>query len=197
MDTVIGSDQSKVRPEEARAFVLSAIVLSTGVFGIAFWYGVFGTVFFEHLFYVWVASTVALIASLFVPPIDALPKFMSWRGRFVLILPSVLMVMTATQGTDLVTSEQASWLVWGLNMAIIAVTMPYLLYVLILVAVPDIDRLTHPQLRIGVFVITGLIAFAGYEIGAHHQHFLTCYDFKVSGSNVPQDCRPAAVQDSD
>ncbi|MDA4847017.1 hypothetical protein [Hoeflea poritis] len=182
-----------VRPEEARAFVLSAIVLSTGVFGVAFWYGVFGTVFFDQLFYVWVASTVALIASLFVPPIDALPKFMSWRGRFVLILPSVLMVTTALQGTDLATSEQGDWLVWGLNMAIIAVTLPYLLYVLILVAVPDIDRLTHPRLRIGVFAITGLIALAGYEIGVHHPRFLTCYDFKVSGSNVPDNCRPAAA----
>ena len=192
MEAAIGS-RTRIRPEEARAFVLSAIVLSTGVFGIAFWYGVFGTVFFEHLFYVWVASTVALVASLFVPPIDALPKFMSWRGRFVLILPSVLMVMTALQGTDLATSEQGGWLVWGLNMAIIAVTLPYLLYVLILVAVPDIDRLTHPRLRIGVFAITGLIALAGYEIGAHHPRFLTCYDFKVSGSNVPENCRPAAA----
>ena len=34
-------------------------------FSIAFYYGVFGTIFFEHLFYVWVASTVALAASLF------------------------------------------------------------------------------------------------------------------------------------
>ena len=68
-----------ISPEESLAFVLSAIAISTGVFGIAFFYGVFGTVFFEHLFYVWVASTVAVVASLFVPPVDALPAFISWR----------------------------------------------------------------------------------------------------------------------
>lgn len=188
METIVES-KSTIRPEEARAFVLSAIVLSTGVFGVAFWYGVFGTVFFEHLFYVWVASTVALVASLFVPPIDALPKFMSWRGRFVLVLPSVLMAITASQGTDLVTTQNGSWMVWALNMLIIAITLPYLLYVIILVAVPDIDRLTHPHLRLGVFFITGLIALSGYQIGIHHPRFLTCYDFQVSGSNVPANCR--------
>ena len=81
-----GQDQIVVEasPQEARAFMLSSIAISTGIFGIAFWYGVFGTVFFDHVFYVWVAATVALVASLFVPPVDTLPSFMSWRGRFVL-----------------------------------------------------------------------------------------------------------------
>ena len=69
------SIDKQITSQEARAFVLSSIAISSGVFGIAFWYGVFGTVFFEHLFYVWVASTVALISSLFVPPLDALPGF--------------------------------------------------------------------------------------------------------------------------
>ena len=46
---------------EAKVFVISAIALSAMVSNAAFWYGVYGTIFFEHLFYVWVAATVALL----------------------------------------------------------------------------------------------------------------------------------------
>ena len=46
------------REAETRAFMLSSIAKSASVFSIAFFYGVFGTTFFEHLFYVWVAATL-------------------------------------------------------------------------------------------------------------------------------------------
>lgn len=181
-----------VSSQEARAFVLSSIAISSGVFGIAFWYGVFGTVFFEHLFYVWVASTVALVASLFVPPVDALPSFMSWRGRFVLALPSIWMAMAAVKGEAHLVLAHASWAEWALTIAILVMTLPYLLYVLVMVAVPDIETLQQPRLRMAVWVIAVGIALAGYAIGAHHPRFLNCYDFKVSGSDVPDNCRKAA-----
>lgn len=181
-----------VSSQEARAFVLSSIAISSGVFGIAFWYGVFGTVFFEHLFHVWVASTVALVASLFVPPVDALPSFMSWRGRFVLALPSVWMIVAALEGEESILLAQAGWPEWLLTIAVLAMTLPYLLYVLVMVAVPDIDSLTKPHLRIAIWAIAIGIALAGYTIGTHHHRFLTCYDFKVSGSNVPDNCHRAA-----
>ena len=79
----------RVSEQEAKAFMLSAIALAAGIFNIAFWYGVFETIFFEHLFYVWVAATVALTASMLVPPVDALPAFVSWRGRFLLLAARV------------------------------------------------------------------------------------------------------------
>ncbi len=187
------SDQASVAthvtPQEARAFVLSSIAISAGIFGIAFWYGVFGTVFFEHLLYVWVAATVALVASLFVPPVDALPSFMSWRGRFVLALPSVWLLMVAIEGEASLIQAQVDWAEWILTVAILAMTLPYLVYVLVMVAVPDIESLTQPKLRVAVWAIAIAIALAGYAIGANHPRFLSCYDFKVSGSNVPDNCR--------
>lgn len=180
-----------VSPQEARAFMLSSIAIASGVFSIAFWYGVTGTVFFEHLFYVWVAATVALAASLFVPPVDALPSFMSWRGRFVLALPSLWMIMAAS-GEQSLELARAGWLEWVLVVAVLAITLPYLVYVLIMVAVPDIETLRHPRLRVAVWAIAVTIAVAGYVIGTHHPTFLTCYDFKISGSDVPDNCRQAA-----
>ena len=191
--SINGVAAHRVSSQEARAFMLSSIAISSGIFGIAFWYGVFGTVFFEHLFYVWVAATVALVASLFVPPVDALPSFMSWRGRFVLALPSVWMLMTAIDGGENLDLANAGWPEWVLTIAILALTLPYLLYVLIMVAVPDIEKLRQPKLRIATWAIAIGVALAGYAIGANHPRFLTCYDFRVSGSDMPENCRQAGT----
>lgn len=189
------TEQPGISSQEARAFVLTSVALASGVFGIAFWYGVFDTVFFEQIFFVWVASTVALVASLFVPPHDALPKFLSWRGRFVLALPTVWMLMLAAGYEKSESLADAGWIEWTLMLGILALTLPYLIYVLILVAVPDIESLQHPRLRATVFLIAVVIALAGFAIGRHHPQFVTCYDFKVSGSDVPENCRKSPASD--
>lgn len=180
-----------ISSEESRAFVLSAIAISTGVFGIAFFYGVFGTVFFEHLFYVWIASTVALIASLFVPPVDALPAFISWRGRFVLILPTIFLFWLYFTDSASLNIATGGWVEWCLAIAIMGLTLPYLLFVLIMVAVPDVERLTTLTLRVAIIGIAAAVVLAGYAIGRNHDRFITCYDFEISGNFVPDNCRKA------
>ena len=182
----------QISSEEARAFVLSTIALTSGAFTIAFWYGVFNTIFFEHLFYIWVTATVALIASLFVPPLDALPAFMSWRGRFVLALPSVWIMMSFLGDGDHGGAATVAFIEWVVTVATVVLTLPYLLYVLILVIVPDIEQIRSTRLLFAMVSITVAIACAGYGIGRNHPTFLTCYDFKVSGSDVPDNCRKAA-----
>ncbi len=183
------SENQTVGDQEARAFVLAAVALATSVFGIAFWFGIFQTVFFEHLFYIWVASTVAFAASLFVPPIDALPALMSWRGRAVLLLPSIWLLLEATSEITVSASSITESLLWALSIGVVALTLPYLLYVLVLITVPDVDRLKTPELRRALCGIVAIIAVAGFAIGQNHRLFLTCQDFKVAGDDVPVDCR--------
>ncbi len=177
-----------VSTEESRAFVLSSIAVSTGLFSIAFYYGVFGTIFFEHLFYVWVASTVALAASLFVPPVDALPAFISWRGRFVLILPTFLLIWLFFNDSASMNIESGGWIDWILALAIMGLTLPYLIFVLVMVAIPDVERLTNPTLRTAILAIAFLVVLSGYGIGRNHYHFISCFDFEVSGNYVPKNC---------
>ncbi len=181
--------RSQIGEQEAKAFILSAVALSAGVFNITFWFGVFETVFFEHLFYIWVASTVALVASMFVPPVDALPALVSWRGRFVLILPTLWLLIEATTDTSATTAFWDDRALLVLSAVIVLFTLPYLIYVLVLLAVPDIDQLRTPVLR---YVLIGLVtamAFAGVAIGKNHPVFLTCNDFKVAGDDIPDNCR--------
>ena len=175
---------------ETRAFMLSSIAISTSVFSIAFFYGVFGTIFFEHLFYVWVASTVAIISSLFVPPVAGLPALVSWRGRFVLLLPSVLMAWLFFSDNPSMDIASTGWFEWVLAIVVAGLSLPYLLLVLIIVAIPDVEQLKQPKLKAAILgICLGTVA-AGYLIGTHHDRFITCHDFAVSGNFVPDNCRP-------
>lgn len=180
---------SSISEAESKAFVLSAIALSASLFDITFWFGVFGTVFFEHLFFVWVASTVALIASLFVPPIDALPAIVSWRGRIILLVPTLWLILEAMSNLTPTLHAAIGPLDWLIAVIAVGVSLPYLIYILVLVIVPDIDRLQHPKLRAALVSIAAMIAVCGFSIGQNHFVFLTCNDFKVAGDDIPDNCR--------
>ena len=139
----------------------------------AFWYGVFGTIFFEHLFYVWVAATVALLASLFVPRIETPPIKLPWRGRFVLALPTVWLVLSAFIDIEAYRPDSpGSWALWVVAVASAFLTLPYLLYVIIVAVVPDINRLKNTKLRVALCGIVLVTAIAGFVIGKNHPLFL-------------------------
>lgn len=180
--------QQEITSEESRAFVLCSIVISTGIFSIAFYYGVFGTIFFDHLFYVWVASTVALIASMFVPSVDALPAFLTWRGRFVLVLPTLFLFWQFFTIGNEKTANLVYWIEWILTIIIMGLTLPYLMFVIIMVVIPDVERLTTPKLQIAILCITFGVFIAGLLIGKNHNLFVTCDDFAISGNYLPNDC---------
>ncbi len=177
---------------ESKAFILSAIALSASLFDVTFWLGVFGTVFFEHLFFVWVAATVALVASLFVPPVDALPAIVSWRGRILLLVPTLWLIVEAINNTEALGGVWA-WGHWVVAIITAGITMPYIIYVLVLVVVPDVDRLQHRKLRIALVSIAAMIALSGYLIGSNHHVFLSCEDFKVAGDDIPDNCRKSVL----
>jgi hypothetical protein len=185
-------DNHAISRAEAKVFVISAIVLSTTVSYIAFWYGVFGTIFFDYLLYVWIAATAALLASLFIPQMETPPLKLPWRGRFILALPTVWLVLSTFIDVEAYRPDSpGTWVLWVVTLASAFLTLPYLLYVIIVAVVPDIDRLTHTKLRVallGILLVTGM---AGFVIGKNHSLFLTCEDFKVGGHDIPANCRKA------
>ena len=177
---------------EAKVFVISAIVLSGTVSNAAFWYGVSGTIFFTHLLYIWVAATAALLASLFVPQVETPLIRLPWRGRFVLALPTVWLVLSVFIDIEAFRPDSpGSWVLWVVSLASAFLTLPYLLYVVIVAVVPDIDRLTHTKLRVALLGILLVMAMAGFVIGKNHPLFLTCENFKVGGHDIPRNCRKA------
>jgi len=187
-------DNHAISKAEAKVFVISAIALSATVSNGAFWYGVFGTIFFTHLLYVWVASTAALLASLFVPQIETPLVKLPWRGRFILALPTVWLVLAAFIDVEAYRpNSPGMWVLWVVTLASAFMTLPYLLYVIIVAVVPDIDRLTHTKLRVALLGILLVMATAGFVIGKDHSRFLTCENFKVGGHDIPENCRKAGA----
>ncbi len=182
---------NRANKHEARAFLLSSIVLSAAVFNIAFWYGVTGTVFFEHLFHIWIAATAALVATAFVPHVSTFPPFVSWRGRFVLALPTLWLLLEFLTGPQAQLTETQVWLLWSLAVAILVLTVPYIAYVLVVVTAPDIEQLRSLRLGGAVLGIALLTAVVGVAIGHHHPRILTCEDFEVAGDHVPANCTPS------
>ena len=190
-DAMTQEDQA-ISKAEAKVFVISAIALSAMVSNAAFWYGVYGTIFFEHLFYVWVAATVALLASLFVPQVETPLIRLPWRGRFVLALPTVWLGLSVFIDIEAFRPDSpGSWVLWVASLAGAFLTLPYLLYIIIVAVVPDIDRLKHLKLRVALFGIILVTAIACFLIGKNHPLFLTCENFKVGGHDIPRNCRNA------
>jgi len=186
-------DSDAISRAEAKVFVISAIALSATVSNAAFWYGVFGIIFFTHLLYVWVAATAALLASFFIPRMDTPAVRLPWRGRFLLALPTVWLVLSAFIDIEAYrTDSPGTWARWLVTLASAFLTLPYLLYVIIVAVVPDIDRLKHPKLRVALSGILLVMAMAGFVIGKNHPLFLTCENFKVGGHDIPENCRKAS-----
>lgn len=181
-----------INKAEAKVFVISVIALSATVANATFWFGVFGRIFFTHILYIWIAATAALLASFFIPRLETPLLRLPWQGRFLLALPTVWLVLAATIDVESYQPDSpATWALWVLALVSALVTFPYLLYVIILALVPDIERLTHTKLRWALIGILAVMAVAGYGLGSHHDLFLTCENFKTGGHDIPENCRAA------
>lgn len=185
-------DARPINKAEAKVFVISAIALSATVANATFWFGVFGRIFFTHILYIWIAATAALLASFFIPRLETPLLKLPWQGRFLLALPTVWLVMAVLVDVESYRPDSpVTWALWLVTLASALLTFPYLLYVIILAMVPNIERLTNPKLLAALFGILIVMAGAGYVLGIHHDLFLTCDNFKTGGHDIPENCRAA------
>ncbi|MEM7121533.1 MAG: hypothetical protein AAF563_09680 [Pseudomonadota bacterium] len=173
---------------DIKIFMLSTISLSVAAWDIAFNLGVFNTIFFDKVFTVWAASTAALFASFFVPPPADRKRLVSWRGRFVLLIPTLWMLVDLESGVSLTGTEIDAQLSW-LSLIVAVVTLPYTLYVLVIMVTPDLINLKQPLFFVVMFAIVAFIALVGYAVGYYNEDFLTCQDFIVSGNDTPARCK--------
>ena len=70
----------------------------------------------------------------------------------------------------------------------VGLSLPYLMIVVIVVAIPDVDQLKQPKLKAAILGICLVSAAIGVLIGLNHFRFVTCHDFAVSGNFVPENC---------
>lgn len=168
-----------------RAFILIIIAIAYPAWDLGFELGAYGRLFFEKVFVAWSIST-ALLVVLLVMPREKLrvPKF-AW---FATAIPSLWLILAL----GIRVSPDVKFLGYALTtvgfLAYVA-CFPYLVYMAVSIAYPDLLRLTKRKAQVTLTaIIVGLLG-AGFITGQNHSHFLTCEDFEISGNHIPPDCR--------
>ena len=135
------------------------------------------------MFTVWIAATPVLLASLFVPPPGDREYLVSWHGRFILFVPTVWVVI------HLIAGEPTGIVLTTLSIIAALVTLPYTLYIMVIIVSPDLVNLRNPRLISATRAIVLMICSAAYVVGRYNELFLTCADLVVSGNDTPPRCK--------
>jgi len=168
--------------QPTRVYLISTLALSVVAWDLAFNYGVYDTVFFGRLFFVWVACTSILLAITLLPPQK---RFLNRTTVGALLVPSVWLATVAfLPGNH--ESELADFWISLVELATLF-SLPYLGFALLFLTQPDTFTLST-RMRIGMAIIILFIALVGYLIGSNHPYFLTCNNFDISGNFVPTNC---------
>jgi hypothetical protein len=173
--------------EEMRTFLLSAIAMSVAAWNVAFFLGVFDTIFFDKVFAVWVAATTVFLGSFFIPD-ERLSLPFGWGGRVILALPTVWLLAALIDDRNIEQAFTDGLVLWS-SIATGLVSLPYLLYVGVILVTPGDRGLSSPRLLAALATIVVVIGALGFVIGRYNHVFLTCWDFRVSGNDVPHRCR--------
>lgn len=179
-DQDAGDDTTRVTSAERAALLIAAPSASVA-FTLSFNLGAFDAIFFEAIFAVWVVATLVLVASL----LSQLPP-QHWGGRLILFVPSLWFL--AAWFTDPADEDVATNAVYASTIFITVICLPFMAWMVISIINPAFAELPGKN-KLAVLGAVFLFASIGYLVGAHNDVFLACDDFKVSGNDLPDNCR--------
>jgi hypothetical protein len=168
-------------------FAIGVVTISLAVFPIAFNLGAYHEVFYEDVFRFVVAATAGLAVSLLATRYAGQRR---WFTNVALASPATWLLV-AVVTTDSVSDAATNAVLGPLALVVIAVSVPTVIRMLIDMFVPRFNSYADRRLLFGRLAAIVLIATAGLLIGANNHFFLTCDDFKVAGSDEPNNCAPA------
>lgn len=177
---------NQIDATERKAFLVSAITISIAIWDTAFFLGVHGAIFFEKLFALWVAATVVSMISLFWPDMIG-REILGNRGRVALALPTLwlIAVIIDPQAAE---NGLTDWAVSALGIVAMLIALPYLVFVGTSVLVKGPVGWRDRRLLIPLAVIAMVVGAIGYLAGHHSELLLSCWDFRISGNQVPNWC---------
>ncbi|MBA4492589.1 hypothetical protein [Paracoccus sp. S1E-3] len=168
-------------------FFIAAIALAVTIWPIGFNLGAFGTIFFDRLLEIWAISIAALLAGLLVDR-GRDQDVLSRTDQILLALPSLWLL------TTMLHFEEGGGLMRVLNDALMFMTaffsVPHIIRIVMPIAMPEVMAVRGRRQTLNLLVLTVAIAVASFAIGYRNDLFMTCEDFKVSGNDLPTNCRP-------
>lgn len=86
--------------------------------------------------------------------------------------------------------QPAVGLVFWVTVGVLLIALPNLFSVIVLLLAPGLIDLRERRRWLGVLAgIVIVIGILGYIMGVYNELFLTCYDFQVSGNDLPERCK--------
>lgn len=178
------TDQDPAAVGRYGPFAIAVVTISLVAFPIAFNLGAYGQVFFEDVFRFVVAATAGLGVSVVATPYSGQRR---WFTRAALGAPA-LWLLLASVFTDSVADATTNPVLGPLALIVGVVSVPTVLQMLLDMFVPGFRSYTDRWLLFGGLAVVALIAAGGFLIGAFNDRFLTCEDFKIAGSDQPENC---------
>lgn len=169
-------------------FGIAVVTISIVIWPIAFNLGAYGVVFYEDIFLFVVVATAGLAVSLLASPKTGGQR---WYVNVALVAPLVWFALAATF-TDSTADAATNPILGPLALATAIVSLPAALRLMIEMFVPGFRSYESRRLLVGGLVVLIGMAGAGYLVGANNDFFLTCADFKVAGSDEPENCDPGS-----
>lgn len=172
-----------------QTFVICAIGLALAAGPVGYELGAYGTIFFYRIYSSWFVVTAALISMSLVPAQTIpFPK----KYLVVLLIPSLWMLTRFLAPAESI-EEVLFPLLFVLAMVSYLLCLPYSIYLIIRMVKPEFLLLPGKRPKIYLAAVLMLFLGVGFFFGKNHPRMLTCDDFLVSGSHVPENCMPAGA----
>ena len=176
--------ERKIDPQ-IKTLLLASIALALTIWDIAFNLGAFGTVFFSDFFWVWVTATVTLLIIRLTLRDQSLIR---WQGGVILLAPTLILVcealVTVVSGRD-----EVNDVISIISLVIAVICLPYTIYIVSIITNESLLEVKNKDYRRYLIMIAVVVALVGFGVGRFNFLFLSCEDFKVSGNDLPANCR--------
>ena len=169
-----------------RSMVLITVAIAYPAWSLGFDLGAVGRLFFDKVFIAWSISTALFFVLLFMPRSMLQVPRLAW---YATLIPSLWLVLALTVRVT-PDVELLGYAVTAIGLVAYVACFPYVIYMAVSVAYPDLLKLKKPGAWILISAIIVGLVLVGYIAGHNHFRFLTCEDFELSGRFVPPDCTP-------
>ena len=184
MDSVDLANQELKINRSVRTFVLVAIGLAVFIWNLSFNFGVYGTVFYDRIFTVWVICSVVLAANFFLP---AKERYLNSWGMVAMLAPTLWFILQFWQ-YEIGIQSWLDFIGFWFTFLVMIICLPYGAYIIVSFTQSEALRLKPRSLFAALAAIAVTVAIIGYTVGANNYYFMTCTDFEIAGSHVPENC---------
>lgn len=159
MDSPDVANQELRINRSVRTFVLVAIGLSVFIWNLSFNFGVYGTVFYDRIFTVWLICSVVLAAN-FILPIKQ--RYLNSRGIVAMLAPTLWFILQFWQ-YEIGIQSWLSYIGFLLTFLTMIICLPYGAYIIISFTQSDALRLKPRSLFAALAAIAVTVAVIGHH----------------------------------